>query len=146
MRQVIVSHLWSKFFIFVSLVGLCLQSGCASSNELLGTVSGTVTLNSAPISEGMLSFISSTGFAATAEVKDGTYSITSSQYGNGIPIGEYQVSILSATAKSDPLASSPEKASVKIEIPKKYADPATSGLSANVNQGAAEFNFELTSY
>ncbi|WP_339731165.1 hypothetical protein [uncultured Gimesia sp.] len=94
----------------------------------------------------MLSFISSSGFAAIAEIKDGTYSITSSQYGEGIPVGEYRVSVFSSSVKKDPLAGSQEKPSSKVEIPIKYADPATSGLSAKVNQGVTEFNFELTSH
>ncbi|QDV53119.1 hypothetical protein [Gimesia fumaroli] len=145
MRQFRNRDFRSKFCVFVILTGLSLQSGCSSSNELLGTVSGTVTLDSVPISEGMLSFISNTGFAAIAEIKDGAYSITSSQYGDGIPAGEYQISVFSNTAKSDPLADSQEKTAGILKIPLKYVDPATSELSAKVNQGTNQFNFELSS-
>lgn len=132
-------------FSAVAIIGLWILSGCSRSEKSLGTVTGRVTLDTAPISEGKINFISSSGFAATAELKNGTYMIASSQYGDGIPFGEYQVSVFSSAEVSDPLAEPKGSASSGVEIPLKYSDPATSKLTATINKDATEVNFTLNS-
>ncbi len=86
-----------KFFIIVMSGGFLCGAifGCSDSNQpSIVPVGGQVMVNSKPASNTIITFADTEkGFAAIATIAaDGSYQIQS-QYGNGIPPGEYLVSI-----------------------------------------------------
>lgn len=68
---------------------------------------------------------------------DGSYVLSSSQAFDGAPMGDYLVTL----ACDGRFAVSGNKPN--IELPEKYAKPATSGLTASVKTGQNQFTFEL---
>lgn len=128
-------------------VGLAWLSGCGGGGGLdgpTGTVSGTVTLNSKPLSDASITFFGeNNGDTATGVLQsDGTYSL---KYGAGfsVPAGDYRVAII---AGLPPGSAAPDPADLmktmkpptagKYPIPSKYKDPKTSTLIAVVKEGA----------
>ena len=116
-----------------------------------GTVSGTVSIQGKPLTEGVVTFFGeNNGDTATAEVQsDGSYSL---KYGDGfsVPAGDYRVSINSGIGKPtviDPqeLMKRGPQPVLKNPIPEKYRDPKTSSLIAVVKAGSnsgVDFNLK----
>jgi hypothetical protein len=129
------------------MIGSWAFAGCSGEpNVPIGTLSGTVTLDGKPVPEATINFIKPSGFAASTEIKDGAYEIADSQYGGGLPAGDYLVSIAPVvTMEADPLAKSKTKSPLEAKIPVKYRDPGTSGLTAEVSEEATKANFRLSS-
>lgn len=138
--SLIFSGRWS--WVVMSLV--CMLAGCGTAKQPLQSVSGKVTLDGKPVTEGIVNFVSAGGFAASSTIKDGSFSISRSQFGNGIPLGDYKVAVESAPPP-DPLAKSPSAAVSPVKIPHKYRDPASSGLTAKVEKTWKASDFALVS-
>jgi hypothetical protein len=139
-------------------VGVLSVVGCGSGgyHGPTGAVTGRVTLDGKPIPQGsIVSFVSEAGFTATATVSgNGSYQLQTA--GNPeIPVSTYKVSIVppaQAMSETDyDKYMSGEGAGEEVDateapsevIPPQYADPATSGLSFDVEQGANTINIEL---
>lgn len=131
---------WSWGLVFA----VCVLAGCGSSTKPVRAVSGTVKLDGKPLTDGSINFISAAGFSASSKIKDGSFSISNSQFGGGIPLGDYQVAVEGAPPP-DPLTKPTQAASTPMEIPRKYRDPATSGLTAKVDKNSKPFEFGLES-
>jgi len=127
------------------LLCLCLAAGmgglagCAPGYPETARVSGTITLNGRPLNTGEIQFISTTGMIAYGRVQpDGSYRLTSFQPDDGAVPGKHQVIIR-------PIPTHQTYGMVGlIAIPDRYADPNTSGLTAEVNPGINSIPFELT--
>lgn len=115
--------------LVVSLVG-------CGGRGLLPT-GGKVTFeDGSPLTKGTILF--STGsYQAEGEIKpDGTYVLTSLKPGDGLPEGKYQVLISSSETDAN------EKTIQHVDP--KFADPATSGLTAEVTKGGKnQFDFKV---
>jgi hypothetical protein len=125
---------------------LAFAGGCGSSGPPIVSVSGKVTLDGMPLTEGVISFISKSGHVSSAPIaSDGTFQLVS-QYGKGIPLDGYSVSIL-PRQELDPTKISMAGNTVKTNsrLPMKYQNPAISGLTANVNGSSSKFTFNLLS-
>ena len=122
-------------------------TGCGRSDgPRLGQVSGTVTLNGKPVSNGVVTFMSEEGFGASAPLNaEGNYTLRS-QYGVGIPLGNYKVIVAPPSAQAQDLAapSGQPTAQTASEIPKKYHEFATSGFEFKIERGKQEFDLDLT--
>lgn len=120
--------------------------GCSRSGPTISTVSGKVTLDSQPFTGAVINFASEAGFGIQAKLKeDGTYALHS-QYGKGIPLGSYKVSILPPDpfSSADPITLLPGTAkSGASGIPERYRSFNTSGFVAEVKEGGNIFNFEM---
>jgi hypothetical protein len=128
-------------------VTLVLTAGCSGETPPpVGALSGAVTLDGNPVNEGTINFIQESGFAASADIKNGKYTMANSQHGTGIPTGEYKVSIAPIVKmQADPLSGDAGAGPTdESAIPKKYGDPATSGLTAKVVEGTTNLDFPLT--
>lgn len=118
-------------------VFLLLAVGCSSS-EPAGRVSGKVTYQGAPVTEGVVIFSnSSTGVSAEATIDgDGGYTITTRT--GGLPPGEYKVTVAppEIATPSDGGNSAPGTMPKEVDnIPQKYRDPATTPLTLNIQDG-----------
>ena len=79
---------------------------------------------------------SKNGFRASTDVKDGTY-----QFEAPLVVGTYQVAIQPPPAPP-PTAGPPPK-SDKPAVPKQYLTTANSGLTAEVQEGTNQLDFQL---
>lgn len=136
--------------------------GCTSSGPDVSHVEGVVTLDGTPLPGAIVNFTpteGSTGRPATGRTDDaGVYKLTdmqSEEFGSGAAAGEYHVTVVkvaSGSDQQDEAASEEEEFdpnktyAMKSEIPVKYNQPDTSGLTATVREGEnLNVNFELTS-
>ena len=128
--------------LLVTLVlgALLLVGGCGAKggrDVVLVEAQGTVTLKGKPLATGIVSLSSpSTGFAASGPLTEGKFVISN------IPVGKYQVGVMPAppTEAVDPS----QMANAMNEIPVKFRDSLTSGLTADVPAGGTKtLSFEL---
>jgi hypothetical protein len=123
--------------LLAALLGPAL-SGCGS-REVYGHISGKVTFEGKPLSEGLVFFSNNDkGIHMSGDVKpDGSYEIITAK-GAGLPLGTYQVRVrpplepLPMGAGASLVAPKPKNYP---NIPEKYREYETSGLSLTVKDG-----------
>jgi hypothetical protein len=156
-----------KFAITLSVSAMVVVLGCSGDESGLGSrykVTGKVTYQGAPVAHGTVNFLPTKppvpeGRAATGEIKDGLYSLSTTGNSDGALPGEYNVAIVAMDMDMASAASSKaeggkihegdaayQKAvkAAKPLIPAKYTTGETSGLKATVTTGGNNFNFDLT--
>lgn len=153
-----MSHMKTRLagLMFVmGLVGLWTLVGCSrSTGPKLYPVRGKITYKGAPVDGANVLFRAVDGNASGAGRTDasGVYQITS-QWGSGLPEGEYLVSV--TKFEEQPLTEEPdqeynpqlanmEAPPPKSLIPLKYQVPEQSGLKASVGKSGGTFDFDLT--
>ncbi len=131
-------------FLLLSLALSLVFAGCGSG-EAKGRVSGKVTFQGQPVSEGIVVFRHmEKGVHITAELQsDGSYRVASAK-GMGLPLGTFHVCVCPppihvATAVGGP----PPKIKQYTNIPPKYRDIKTSSLTLTVNQGENSFDIAM---
>ena len=145
----------------LTLAGLTLMAGCGGNPfGPLGAISGKLTLDgeAAPTGTKVLYMGPETGHAGYSITKDGgQYDIEWRHSGKtykGLPVGKYQVMIVSHEADDsdsrsaeEMLAGDKPKASAKpkAKIPPKYSRGNTSGLEYTIQEGpnTIDINIEL---
>jgi hypothetical protein len=133
-------------FLFAAL------SGCGSRG--VGTLSGNITHEGKPLNAGTIQVIHSNGMSFTAEIQpDGTYRLPDLPEGavlvgvsNPHPLARYQE--LTGFAKTEEQRAAirkptPEELRAWIGIPAGYANPDTSGLTAEIKKGLNSKDFAL---
>lgn len=122
--------------------------GCGSGGPTMGRVSGTVTVDGKPLSKGTIAFISTDAQRpnATGTITDGSYTLQTTEPGDGAVVGEYKVGIsdVDSAALNTAMPGMPAPVQ-KSAIPKTYQDGNTSGLTAKVESGSNTKNFDLKS-
>ncbi|MEW4561913.1 carboxypeptidase-like regulatory domain-containing protein [Bremerella sp. JC770] len=123
-------------------LGLALL-GC-NKNENLGTITGTVTYEGAPVTEGTISFRSEeSGLSASDELDaEGKFEVTAV---GGIPPGNYKAFIVPPEVE---VSLGPDVAPVlkpkdMPNVPRPYRSIRTTPLAVDVVAGANEVSFEL---
>jgi len=161
----LLSKRWQPASVALSISALVVVLGCGDESGLSTRykVNGKVTLKGAPISKGTINFVPSKppvpeGRAASGEIKDGSYSLSTAGKEDGALPGEYTVTIVSLDLDMSSAASSKEEGgmvhqgdpayqkatkSAKSLVPTKYNIAETSGLKATVTSGANKFDFDL---
>lgn len=131
--------------ILIFAFSLLMLNGCSNSGPQLIEVHGKVTYQGKPVTQGTVSFSpksSSVGGIRTgvgAIKSDGSYELQALPGKKGVQPGEYLVSVNSYTGSfidND----------VVYIVPKKFAEPATSGLSVKLpadGDKSVEKNFDL---
>jgi hypothetical protein len=112
------------------------MAGCGRKGDY-GTVSGTVTFNGQPVSEGMVVFFEPElrVYQGARIQPDGRYSVTMSD-GPGVPVGQYQVAVMPPVIESPgSKAFGPLAVKEYRNIPLKYRNPRTSPLKLAVVEG-----------
>ena len=140
--QVIACHVPRIAFGAV-LLTLLSAVGCGGGPVLLptATVSGKVTFEGAPVTEGEVNFASSDGYAATVPLdSSGSFSIES------LEVGSYTVFVTPPSPTEAP-GSEPDETSEPKQydnIPQGYRQQTTSDLVAEVKEGDGNtFTFDL---
>jgi hypothetical protein len=127
-------------------VFVVLLAGCGPSPPAIAPVSGRVTLDGKPLAQGYVCFASPDGYASSAPLEpDGSFRLVS-QYGKGIPLGSYRVTIVPRTEEGS-VSMTPEtkpRNPAANSIPAKYHYIHSSGLTAVVDADHCVFNFSLS--
>jgi hypothetical protein len=140
--------------------------GCSGDDSGLGrryTVKGKVTYKGAPVPHGTVTFVPTKpappdGRAATGQIKDGSYAMSTTGNEDGALAGEYNVAIVamdmdlaSAVTKGElPKLHEGDAAYIKAHkdakklIPDKYGVSETSGLKAKIDSNTSSLDFSLT--
>lgn len=127
-------------------VGFLWIAGCGGSSLETAKVTGKVTLNGHPVSQGKIMFRPAKGpLAAGALGPGGRYELSTFSPGDGVIVGECAVAIAApsyglpmAGMPPNPPPPPPEEA-----IPARYHNFETSGLIRVVEEGDNVFDFEL---
>ncbi len=133
---------------FVLIAALLTLMGCGRSNEGLAIVKGKITYRGKSVPNGTINFLPDDGNkpSATGEIQpDGSYSLQTflgNRPSPGAVIGKHKVVIV---AMEDMASRLPEE---RIPLPPpivpiKYTSPATSDLSAAVEDKENTINFDL---
>ena len=129
----------------------------------MAPVSGVVLYQSKPIEGALVTFRNdkSPRVAAGTTDRDGKFRLTTFENNDGAIIGEHVDTISKSQANPELAGASVENPSAaygkgmaaaasgnldqirKLELPAKYADPATSGLKQTVQKGSNNFEFKL---
>jgi hypothetical protein len=133
-----------------AFLSLLLVSGCGSSDEGLGSVSGTVTLDGQPVSGAVIIFHpkadkGSPSYGGTDE--NGRYTLSFTKDRAGAMLGDHEVELepskLSKSELADLKAAGQPEPPPPIILPKKYKSPG--GLTATVVKGSNTIDFPLDS-
>jgi hypothetical protein len=148
-------------WLLAPIVGCVLAAGCGGSKlPPTARVSGKITLSSQPVKGAIVSFMAEGAARAASGVTDGEgrYQLTTFNPNDGAVLGKHKVKI--SQPVTDGPAMSAEKPNAAYGeamaqaakgivqrgkgVPAKYADEATSGLTAEVTKdGKNEFDFDL---
>lgn len=140
---------------------LILAIGCGDGTGLARRykVSGTVNYKGAPLEKGTITFAPvdpTTAQAATGQIENGSYSLTTAVDGDGALPGEYTVTVSSRNVDLTKAAGNIQGGSMRQDdvgkasqeatknIPAKYELPETSGLKYTVEKRSNTANFDLT--
>jgi len=141
-RIVVVRHLTLSLVVAVVLSSL---PGCRDSNQRqTAAVHGKVTFRGQPLAGANIFFVAEKGPRASADTdSQGEFRLMTYRAGDGAVPGDYKVGISKYVA--DPATAKDPVPSMKNEIPEKYGNPTTSGLTAKVVAGKTnDFTFDLT--
>ncbi|WP_145062745.1 hypothetical protein [Adhaeretor mobilis] len=120
-------------------------AGCDSPSYEQDTapVSGRVTLDGEPLTQGIVYLLPSKGRSAKGLIKqDGSFVLKTYSEGDGAQVGTHPATV--AALPGDDMDSATKKPSVT--VPRRYSRPATSGLTVEVKPGENnEVEFALTS-
>lgn len=108
--------------------------GCGGPAYQLDTapVSGRVTLDGEPLTEGVIQVLPKKGRMARALIQpDGTFELSTYGDGDGVQVGTYPATVSNILRDGMPKQST----TPTVQIPKRYARPATSGLTIDVKAG-----------
>ena len=121
---------------------MCLTGCTDGGNSTKCEVSGKVTCEGKPVSEGLVSF-TNTGTGDTAEAplrEGGVYAVTTP-----LPEGEYKVMLLPLVVRQQVEGKGPRVGVEKPapDIPEKYRTIGTTDLKATLKKGKNEHNFDM---
>jgi hypothetical protein len=115
------------------------------------TLQGTVTYNGQKLEFAMIQVTTASGFASGQIGEDGKYEVKNAPLGDvkiGVNTsaarGQYQSKIMAQNqAAADPSKSKRISAPRFVDVPEKYFDPETSGITTKVEKGVNTFDIPL---
>lgn len=159
-RQEFLKARYARRLSGLAACGLCLLlAGC--SDDGLGTryaVSGVVTYKDQPLAKGKITFLPDdpAGRAATGDIVDGSYQLSTQSAADGAFPGKYKVTVTALSVDDSKVIENAKggvgnqmdvikaNQAAKPLIPPKYLSPDTSGLTAEVKEQSNKFDFALT--
>ncbi|MDB5345806.1 MAG: hypothetical protein JWP89_4183 [Schlesneria sp.] len=148
--------------LFLRLILVCLFVGCSGAandrwtdkRPAIVAVSGVVTLDQKPLSGAIVSFSPESDGTSTAKPgasaqtdSTGRFKLTTFKEGDGVPPGRYQISVKKIERKmikpGDGGAIAPVYEEIS-EVAPKFANPATSELTATVDKPTKDIVLNVT--
>lgn len=131
----------------LAMVTLCAVAGCSRkpAGPKCHTVTGVVRLKGQPLDGATVLFRAVSGPYSGAGRTDasGRYAL-SSQFGQGVPEGEYTVTVTKYEEVVSPESEEEVAPPPRLLTPPKYAQAETSGLRATVKPRPNTIDFDLT--
>ena len=129
-------------YLWALLATATVAAGCSKTPEYV-PIAGQVLYKDKPLTSGVVMFQPANGPPARGNIQaDGTFQLTTTGKADGARIGTNKVRIASRGAGKD---NAGEAALGSSQIPERYNDIATSGLTAEVKSAANEaFVFRIT--
>jgi hypothetical protein len=124
-------------------------AGCRFGGEVRhpesgATLEGTVTYGNDKVGAALVVAQNGSGSAQAFVDADGHYKL------ENVPLGEVSIGVNTEAGKGEAMGRAMAQASGKakgppkiIDIPKKFADPATSEIKTQINKGANTFNIVI---
>ena len=142
-----MQRVWMKFSAVVAFSCATLTLGCGGESDGPRVqVKGSVTYADKPLKTGVVIFspVGSTADKPLPEARgeidaQGNYELRSDDGKSGVPVGAYNVGVVSAVP-SDPKN---EYSVPKSVIPPKYNNPASSGIKLDIAEGAPSEKFQI---
>jgi hypothetical protein len=137
--------MYSRLFVPgrpIVMVCLLLSAGCGPSRPNTASVSGRVTFQGKPVTEGTIVFQPENGRPGMSQIgPDGSYSLRTFDPGDGALLGRHRVTIEARRIAEQ----NPVTGVLRIEwlVPEKYARLESSPLTANVVSGTNKLDFDL---
>lgn len=125
-----------------AVVLMVLAAGCSRGT---GNVSGTVKFKGKPLPAGTITFYDEANGAASSSINsDGSYSVSKVAVGTArITVAVPMPIYLTAPGTSDVKGDLPDAAKQAPPLPRRYYDPAKSGLTCPVVRGDQQQDFDL---
>ena len=141
-----------QLLALVACVGLLSLSGCGGNSDL-GSVTGTVTIDGEPIDYAAVTFMPTQGRASIGRTDaDGVYKLAYVIGQDGALIGNHKVYVTTRVKKEPAYGQKEgvEKSPIRLNgrkelLPKENCDRNYTELTATVESGNNEINFDLTS-
>lgn len=114
--------------------------GCGSSDtKNMVTVTGTATYQGQQLKDGVIKFLAPNGDFATAVLRpDGTFTMTE------VVPGEQKVAFVAGPASSGSSGGTADAPKANpVQVPGKFGDPQTSGVTVTVPEDGGEVTVEL---
>ncbi len=128
-----------RFDLLLACLAAWGVAGCGPGEPLHSATGRVSDRDGRPLADVQIVFIATArSLSASGRTDpDGRYSMGSTSVAGGVPAGDYAVVAIDDSPNRD--LDNPRPA----RIAERYADPATSGLTAQVKQGGASFDFVL---
>jgi hypothetical protein len=130
---------------------LSVTLGCSGKNHGTVPVQVTVTHKGGPVAEAIVTFVAQDGRTASGVCDtNGVATLQTTEGYSGIFPGEYKVFIVkmkTTLTPAAPTADDPERthtATTEHLLPRKYASPATSGLTQTISTDTRKIQIDLT--
>lgn len=151
-------HMRTSALMLSICLGLSSLLGCGGTGML--PVEGTVTLDGEPLEGAAISFVPAEGGRPCSGQTDeqGHFTLASYTAGDGVPPGEYKVTVVKLDARRQAEAAPVEdgteedeqvmgsiEEAVKFLTPMKYSSPATTDLKVEVTAGMEPVQIDLKS-
>lgn len=149
-----------RFLSLTALIGLL--AGCGDGGRL-GRVSGTVTVDGKPVTQGTIMFVPADGKAAIGAIgPDGRFTLTTYSDGDGALVGPHKVTILSTIVGGSSFAPASIDDEVAMAngaggnrilvpgkvtwiVPERFSQISTSELTSTVKSGSQTIDFDVPS-
>jgi hypothetical protein len=119
------------------LVAAAVVSGCSDGRPERVPVSGIVLIDGQPLTRGYIRIIPTDARAAGGEIgADGRFTLGTFEHADGCVVGMHAATVFS----TEPLGGNAQR----WLAPKKYADPATSGLTVDIKEATDALVINLT--
>ncbi len=140
---------WRWTSVVLILGTMLTTAGCGRSDRSpLGKVTGMVTYKGEPVETATIVFHNPQGRSAIGQIIDGMIEnvTTYDTLNDGAAIGTLAVTIHPVGARETLMHKpiEPPKPPAKPPFPRRYDDPETSGLTAEIQAGNNDLFFELT--
>jgi hypothetical protein len=123
------------------LMTVLLFAGCGggTSQPKSASVTGKVTFQDKPVTEGRLTFMSNISASSVEVTSEGTYLLT-----EGVPPGKYKVVVTPPSITKPPMVGEPAPVMKKYDnIPEKYRSETSTPLFADIKDGDNTVDLEL---
>jgi hypothetical protein len=125
------------FKVSIVAVALTFVFGCSDGPPTRVPVSGRVTIDGKPLTHGYVRFAPADTRASSGSLdSQGHFTLTCYEPGDGTVLGVHHVTVMGQEAIGSE--------TIKWHAPKKYADPATSGLTREITGPTDSIQIELT--